>query len=232
MNATDVMTSKVISVRPATSVESIAAVLSKHRISAVPVLDNGRLAGIVSEADLLHRYEIGTDCALRLDPWWLRLFSDDRSPAAYVRSHARHARDVMTREVATVAPDTSLADIVALLEKRNIRRVMVVQQEKLVGVVSRSDLVEALAAARRTDWTRGPIADEAILRLLLAELRRQAWWRSDWSNVTVTKGVVTYAGVVDSEDERLAARVAAEIVPGVRGVVDRRAVYRDLPSMV
>jgi CBS domain-containing protein len=138
----------------------------------------------------------------------------------------------MTREVATVAPDTSLADIVALLEKRNIRRVMVVQQEKLVGVVSRSDLVEALAAARRTDWTRGPIADEAILRLLLAELRRQAWWRSDWSNVTVTKGVVTYAGVVDSEDERLAARVAAEIVPGVRGVVDRRAVYRDLPSMV
>jgi CBS domain-containing protein len=180
----------------------------------------------------LHRYEIGTDCALGGDPWWIRLFSGDSSPEEYVKSHARFARDIMTRDVATVAPDTPLAEIATLLEKRRIKRVPVMDEGHLVGIVSRSDLVRALDLAKREGWKSGTLTDEAIHALLMAELRRQNWWRAELSNVTVEDGVVTYGGVIQWENERIAARVAAETVPGVRSVVDRRLTYRDLPSMV
>ena len=220
MNARDIMTSKVITVTSGTLV------------SALPVVEGERLAGIVSEADLLHRYEIGTDCALGGDPWWMRLFSADRSPAEYVKSHARYARDIMTRDVATVAPDTPLAAIATLLEKRRIKRVPVLDEGHLVGIVSRSDLVHALVSAARTGAPAGTITDDAIRALLMAELRRQAWWRKELAKVTVEQGVVTFAGLIETESERIAARVAAETVPGVRSVVDERLAYRDLTSMV
>jgi CBS domain-containing protein len=232
INAEDIMTSKVITVTPGALVLDVAALLHDHRISAVPVVENHRLVGIVSEGDLLHRYEIGTDCALGGDPWWMRVFSSDRSPAEYVKSHARHVRDVMTQEVVTVAPDTSLAEIATLMEKRRIKRLPVLKHGRLLGIVSRSDLVHALAAAKRAGGKRGQISDEAIRLRLLAELRRQAWWRDDLSNLTVENGTVTYSGLIDFENQRFAARVAAETIPEVRGVVDRRLVYRELPSMV
>jgi predicted transcriptional regulator len=104
MNAKDIMTSPVITVAPHTLVTELAALLCERRISAVPVMDAERLAGIVSEADLLHRYELGTDCALCGEPWWLEVFSADRSSDDYVKSHARYVRDIMTRDVATVSP--------------------------------------------------------------------------------------------------------------------------------
>jgi CBS domain-containing protein len=232
MNANDVMTSKVITVTPATLVSEVARLLFERHISALPVLDGEQLVGIVSEADLLHRYEIGTDCALGGDPWWMRLFSADRSPAEYVKSHARYARDIMTRDVATVAPDTPLAAIATLLERRRIKRVPVLDEGHVVGIVSRSDLVHALVSAARAGAPAGPIADDAIRALVLAELRRQGWWRKELSGVTVEQGVVTFAGLIESESERLAARVAAETVPGVHRVVDKRLAYRDLTSMV
>jgi CBS domain-containing protein len=232
MNAKDIMTSKVITVTSGTLVSEIARLLFERRISALPVVDGERLAGIVSEADLLHRYEIGTDCALGGDPWWMRLFSADRSPAEYVKSHARYARDIMTRDVATVAPDTPLAAIATLLEKRRIKRVPVLDQGHLVGIVSRSDLVHALLSAARAGAPAGPFTDDAIRALLMAELRRQGWWRKELSKVTVEHGVVTFVGLIESENERIAARVAAETVPGVHSVVDERLAYRDLTSMV
>ena len=162
MNAKDIMTSKVITVTSGTLVSEVARLLFERRISALPVVDGERLAGIVSEADLLHRYEIGTDCALGGDPWWMRLFSADRSPAEYVKSHARYARDIMTRDVATVAPDTPLAEIATLLEKRRIKRVPVLDEGHLVGIVSRSDLVHALVSAARAGAPADPITDDAI----------------------------------------------------------------------
>ena len=231
MNAKDIMTRKVITVTPGTPVREVAKLLVERQVSAVPVLDGERLVGMISEADMLHRYEISTDCASSNDPWWVRLFSADRSPEEYVKSHARHARDVMTREVSSVAPDTPLAEIATLLEKRRIRRVPVVEEGRLVGIVSRSDLVRAFASAKRTPARAGQLADEAIRGRVLAELRRQAWWRSDFSSVTVEQGVVTYRGAIQWENERAAARVAAETVPGVHSVVDLRTAYRDLPSM-
>lgn len=232
MNAKDVMTSKVITVTSRTLVSEVASLLFERRISALPVVDGDRLMGIISEGDLLHRYEIGTDCAMGGDPWWIRLFSADRSPEEYVKSHARYARDIMTRDVATVSPDTPLAGIATLLERRRIKRVPVLDEGQLVGIVSRSDLVHALVAATRAGAQSGPIADEAIRGLVLTELRRQAWWRKDFANVTVEQGVVTFAGLIETENERIAARVAAETVPGVRTVVDERLAYRDLLSTV
>jgi osmotically-inducible protein OsmY len=107
----------------------------------------------------------------------------------------------------------------------------VLERGRLVGIVSRADLVRALVSAKQAG-REAPIGDEAIRRRLLAELERQEWWRAELSSVVVEKGVVTYRGVVEFEQQRVAARVAAETVPGVRRVVDRRMVFRDLPSMV
>jgi CBS domain-containing protein len=221
MNASDIMTSPVITVGPDTAVRHIAGLLYKHRISAVPVMENGRLAGIVSEADLLHRHEIGTEGTVRSGSWWLQLLTADRSVAEYVRSHATRARDIMTQDVVSVAPDTPVAHIATLLEKRGVKRVPVLQGGQLVGIVSRSNLVQALAAKGRA-MNVGNSSDGAIHAQLRAELERRSWWRSMTSNVVVTDGIVHYFGTIDSEDQRQAARVAAENVPGVRAVQDHR----------
>jgi CBS domain-containing protein len=233
MRAIDVMTSPVITVDPNTTVRDIAVLLFKNRISAVPVLEDGKLVGLVSEADLLHRHEIGTD---RVAPsrswWWLRWFSPQRSPAEYIKSHARKARDIMTREVISVAPETPVAQIASLFESHGIKRVPVLRGSEVVGIVSRANLVQALVATRPAAIRVTPPSDEAIRGRLLAELERQTWWRSLLSNVTVNSGVVQFWGAIEAEDERDAARVAAENIPGVRRIEDGRMVMRDLPSMV
>lgn len=228
MNAEDIMTSPAVTVGPETSVREIAALLLERRISAVPVVEKGRLVGLVSEADLLHRHEIGTGCVARDGSWWLRLFSADRSLEDYVKSHARKARDVMTREVVSVAPDTSVADIASLLESRGIKRVPVLRGKRLIGIVSRANLMQALAVDKRSRKPARPSDDKTIRERLLAELERQPWWRIS-SNLVVDDGIVHYWGIIDSEDERQAARVAAENVPGVRKVEDHRLIYQTIP---
>jgi CBS domain-containing protein len=232
MKAKDIMTSPVITVAPDTPVREIAALLFERRISGVPVLEDGRLVGLVSEADLLHRHEIGTDRAAQPRSRWLRLFSADRTPAEYIKSHATQARDIMAREVVSVAQDTPVAEIATLLETRGIKRVPVLRGAQLVGIVSRANLVQALAVMKRSAIRITPPRDEAIRGRLLGELERQPWWGPVRSNVIVTEGVVHYWGMVDSDEERNAARVAAENVPGVRGIEDHRFRYHDIPSMV
>ena len=219
MKASDIMTSPVITVGPDTLVRHIAGLLYEHRISAVPVLENGKLVGIVSEADLLHRHEIGTDRSAR--SWWLQLFSADRSIGDYVKSHATRARDIMTPDVVSVSPDTPVAQIATLLENRGVKRVPVLEGGRLAGIVSRSNLVQALAAKGRV-MNAGNTGDAAIRARLSAELERQPWWQPTLSNVIVTDGVVHYFGVVDNEEQRQPARIAAENVPGVRAVEDHR----------
>ena len=221
MKASDIMTSPVITVNPQTRVRHIAALLLRHKISAVPVLERGKLVGIVSEADLLHRHEIGTEASASGGSWWLRLLSADDSVSDYVRSHATRARDIMTAKVVCVEPATPLAEVAMLLGKHGVRRVPVLERGHLVGIVSRSNLVQALAAQGRA-MNAGNSSDGEIRERLAKELSRHAWWRSTTSNVLVTDGVVHYFGTVDSEEERRAARVAAENVPGVRRVTDHR----------
>jgi CBS domain-containing protein len=232
MRAGDIMTVPVITVTPTTTVRDIATLLLKNRISAVPVLEDDKLVGLVSEADLLHRHEIGTDRAAPSRSWWLRWFSAAPSPAQYIKSHAMRARDIMTRDVVSVGPETPVADIASIFESRGIKRVPVLRGSEVVGVVSRANLVQALAAFPPPAVRPTPPSDAAIRWRLLAELKRQSWWQPLLSNVTVNGGVVQFSGAIEAEDERAAARVAAENVPGVRRVDDRRVVMRDLPSMV
>jgi CBS-domain-containing membrane protein len=221
MNAKDIMTSPVITVSPDTAVRHIAGLLLKHRISAVPVLENGKLVGIVSEADLMHRHEIGTEGTGRSGSWWLQLFGADQSVAHYVKSHASRARDIMTATVVSVAPDTPVSKVARLFEKHHVKRAPVLDGSQLVGIVSRSNLVQALAAKARVMSTTNT-GDGAIHAQVCAELESQPWWRSMTSNVVVTDGIVHYFGTFDSEDQKQAARIAAENVPGVRGVQDHR----------
>lgn len=230
MNASDIMTYPVITIGADTPVHAIAALLLEHRISGVPVVEHGRLIGFVSEGDLLHRQEIGTERSARGGSWWLRLFGVSGPAADYIKSHASRARDIMTRDVVSVAPDTGLAEIATLLEKRRIKRVPVLSEGKLVGIVSRANLVQAIAATRPASSRVTPPLDSAIRGRLLAELGHQSWWAGPNSQVIVMDGVVHYWGVARSDVEREAARVAAENVPGVRGVEDHRLVYSEFPA--
>lgn len=229
MKASDIMTSPVIAVGPRTPVREIAALLLEKRISAVPVVDEGRLVGMVSEGDLLHRHEIGTDRPVRAGSWWLRLFSADRSAAQYVRSHARLARDVMTQPVVSVAPETPIAEIATLLETRGIKRVPVLRGSAILGIVSRANLVQTIAAVPQPEKRIHPSHDDAIRGRLLTELEQHSWWRPTQSSVLVNERVVHYWGTVDSEEERDAARVVAESIAGVRHVDDRRRLFQALP---
>lgn len=232
MKASDIMSAPVFTVTPDTQVKDVAAMLFERRISAVPVVDQGALVGIVSEADLLHRQEIGTESLDRGGAWWLRLFSANPSVEDYIKAHARRVRDVMTRRVVTVGPDASLAEVAQILEKRGIGRVpVVVEADKLVGIVSRANLVQALAVATRTTGAPLSADDRGIRRELLAELERQDWWRLDRANVIVTDGMVHFWGMVESDAARPAARVAAENVTGVRGVEDHRFLSYSAPTM-
>jgi CBS domain-containing protein len=224
MKVRDIMTRTVISAAPDTSVMDVAALLVEHRISAVPVISEGAVVGIVSEADLLHRYEIGTERDPAARPWWKRLFGGEDAPMSYVESHAMKTRDIMTPRVVSVAQDMPVGDLAALFESQRIRRAPVVQDGAVVGIVSRADFVRALLARSRSSrHEERAETDESIRRALLAELEAQPWWHPGRSDVSVVGGVVHIHGQLESAEEKTAARVAAENIPGVRGVEDGRS---------
>ena len=211
MLAKDVMTTAIITVKPDTDVGDVARLLLNSHISAVPVLaDDGTLVGIVSEGDLLHRAEAGT----RSRPsWWLRLFATPDEPAAnYLRQFGRRAKDVMSTNLITVEPDTPLTDIAALLEKHHIKRVPVMVADKLVGIVSRANLLRGVATWQRPSGVR---VEDTVLRASLLEALQEAELPMHLINITVTEGVVEFWGMVDSEVEIEAVRAAAETAAGV-----------------
>ena len=219
MQASDVMTTKVITVAPMASVREAAKLLSDNGISAVPVVDEKqRIVGMVSEGDLLHREEIGTE---RRRSWWLDLAASmDQYAEDYIKTHARTVQDVMTRDVLSVTETTSVADIALLLENHRIKRVPVIEAGKLVGIVSRANLIRALAMTVNAA-IRGPSADDRNIReKLLAELRSQRWAEASPDNIIVKDGIVHLWCSYISDKERRALIVAAEGVPGVRGVED------------
>ena len=214
MNAADIMTTEVISVSPTTTVMDIAKLLLQHGISAVPVVDDrGRPIGVVSEGDLMRREETGT--AGRA-PWWLRaITSNVDSAKEFTKMHGLTARDVMTREVVQVSEDAPLGEIAMLLEKHGIKRVPVVRDGKMVGIVSRANLLRALTLA----VPAAPSADDRELRgRVLATLEDQPWEDAIYPTVTVKDGVVHIWAVVPSKEQGEALRVAAENVPGIRGL--------------
>jgi CBS domain-containing protein len=219
----DVMTTNVITVGPDTPVQDVAKLLSERSISGVPVVDaENRLVGIVSEGDLLHRVETGTErrAQRRRRSWWLdTIGSDEELARNYVKSHGRTAKDVMTSGVISVTDTTELADIANLLETKRIKRVPVVKDGKLVGIVSRANLVRALAAAGSRLTADTATDDRTIRQKLLEELQGQEWVHTWAADIIVRDGVVHIWVSDDRPDgERQALRVAAENIPGVRGV--------------
>ena len=222
MQARDVMVAPVVTVKPSATVQEVAKQFLERQISAAPVVDdNGKLVGIVSEGDLLHRVEAGTE---RRRSWLLRAFTEaDTLAAEYVKSHGRKVSDVMTRTVITAAPETPLHEIATLLEKNAIKRLPILENGQLVGVVSRANLLQAVASSRQL--LEVTPSDTAIRDRILASLRAEPWAHTGLLNVTVSDGVVDLWGVVESKTERKAIKVAAETAPGVRAVNDNMVTF-------
>ena len=219
MHAIDVMTSEVISVDENATVPAVARLLADRGISAVPVVDkDNQVIGMVSEGDLLHRAETGTE---RRQAWWLDMMASTNKLAGdYIKSHSSKVNDVMTRDVVSVTETTPVADIALLLETNRIKRVPVVRDGKLVGIVSRANLVRALAMTIDEAPSGAGADDQAIRDKLLTELKAQKWAEVSPANVTVKDGVVHLWSSYLSEQEKRALVVAAENIPGVRRVED------------
>jgi len=230
MKARDIMTTPAITIRPETRVPEIAALLLQRRISGVPVVEHGIVVGVVSEADLLRRHEIGTERKHSRGSWWMRLLAGDTGAAEYVKWHAGRAVDIMTHPPVCIADDLAAASIAEIFDKRGIKRLPVLRDGRLVGIVTRADLVRVLADRAKAAKGVRTQSDQAIRRRLVTELSSQPWWR-DATNVTVAHGVVHYWGVYENEQDRIAARIAAENVPGVKRIDDHRVSASQIGSM-
>jgi CBS domain-containing protein len=218
MQAKDVMTVEVVTIGPDATVGDAAQMMLDQCVSALPVLSHaGALLGIVSEGDLLRRAETGTD---RRRSWWLELLTPAAELAReYTRSHSRLVRDVMTRDVFTMGEEASLREIADVMESRRIKRVLIVRDGRLVGLVSRANLVQALATESAwRETTAVPKSDRAIRKIILGELKHQKWGGPVPANVIVQDGVVHLWGHALSKEERRAVAVAAATVPGVKEV--------------
>lgn len=217
MKARDLMTTNVVTVKPDTKVRDVAALMLEKHISGVPVLDdNGKLVGMISEGDLLRRPELGTEKHRRR---WLAFFSRaDEQAREFTKSHALRAGDVMTKQVLHIAEDTPLGDVVGLMEKHRVKRLPVLSKGKLVGIVSRVDLIRALATRQAEPMPPPPESDATIRAVMNDVLKNEDWALSAVVNVVVSDGVVHLWGVIDSDEQRQALRVAAENIPGVTAV--------------
>ena len=219
MKASDLMTSFVVAVRADATIEYAAQLMLQYRISGLPVTDSdGAVLGIITESDLLRRAETGTEN--RHARWASLLIAPGRLAQEYVRAHGCKVAEVMTERVFIVTPETPLADLVALMETKHVKRVPVVDQGRLVGIVSRADVMATLVGLL-SEKPAGAATDAEIREKVLAEIDSQPWGPRDGIDVVVTNGVVVLKGMIPDERERAALRVAAENVPGVKAVHDR-----------
>jgi CBS domain-containing protein len=219
MKASDVMTPQVVTVSPDAPILEAARLMLNSRISGLPVVDSrGRLTGIVTEGDFLRRAETGTE--RRRSRWLEFLLGPGRLATDYVHSHGRKIEEVMTADPRTVSEDTPLEKVVHEMERNHIKRLPVMRGDQLVGIISRANLIRALASlAREAPPPRED--DQAIRERILAELDRQPWKPA--VNVVVRKGQVDLSGFITDHRQRQALKVAVENVPGVKAVHDHVA---------
>jgi CBS domain-containing protein len=218
MKAADIMTRPVLTIATSASIASAVRTMLEKHISGLPVVDStGALVGMVTEGDFLRRTETGTEVKR---PRWLEfIVGPGRGASEYVRSHARNVEEVMTQDVVSITEDTPLDEIVTLMEKHRIKRVPVVSGGKVVGIVSRANLLRALAGFI-AEVSPGSVDDTALRDRIVAELDKQRWAPRASIDVMVRNGVVSLWGTILDERERPALRVVAENIPGVKAVED------------
>ncbi|CAH1654790.1 CBS domain-containing protein [Chelatococcus asaccharovorans] len=229
MKASDVMTSPVMSVEADATIADTVQSLVEHGFSGLPVVDTaGQLVGIVTEGDLLRRSELGTE--VKRKRWLSYILGPGRLAEDYVQAHARRVEEVMTRDVVTVAPDTSLEEVVGLMEGKKIKRVPVTQDGRLVGIITRADLLKALNVAllRRPEPAKG---DAAIQEAITAEIAKQPWAPVNGVDVFVRDGVVHLVGVIVTDELRYALKVLAEGIAGTKAVKDHLTYVEPVSGM-
>ncbi|WP_042704749.1 CBS domain-containing protein [Azospirillum sp. B506] len=216
MKAIDLMTPRVITIAPDATVAEAARTMLENKISGMPVVDAaGTVVGIISEGDLLRRVELGTE---RHRSWWLGLVSGGTLPAEdFIKSHARKVADVMTGHVTTVDENASPEEVVRVMETRRIKRVPVVRGGALVGIISRANLLRALASVS-PETPAAASDDRALKERVTAAVQELNWDSRSHDAIIVRNGVVQLWGFVSSGSQRDALRVAAEGVPGVKAV--------------
>jgi CBS-domain-containing membrane protein len=230
MRALDIMTPSVVTATPDMTIHDAARLFVDHRISGMPVVDEkGQVVGIVSQGDLLHRVENGTGHGKR--KWWLDLLlSSPREQAArYVKEHGHRVGDVMCDQVISIPEDMPLQDIADLMERRHLKRVPVLKDGRLVGIVSRSNLIRALASVEPV--VDSDVHDDASVRDAIAREMHGQRWGLPKQSILVKDGVAHLWGVIESEEEQRAIRIAAENVPGVKRVESHLVSPSVVPSL-
>ncbi len=217
MQARDLMSTNVTVVPPEMPVAAVVETLASRGISAVPVVGaDGAPLGVVTEGDLIRRLAEEKPGPLG---WFLGQFGNPGSLAdRYAKAHGRTARDVMTGTLVTVPPEASAERIARLMEEKHVRRVLVVENGRLAGLVSRADLLRAILRPASGEQAQG---DREILRAVLQAMREQPWTDTYWTYADVRDGVVSFHGYARDDRQRDGLRVLAQDIPGVRAVEDR-----------
>jgi CBS domain-containing protein len=226
MRAHQIMTPQVITVGADTTIIEAANIMLRHHISGLPVVDTaGRLIGIISEGDFIRRAETGTQ--RKRGRWLSFLTGADRVAVEYAREHGRKVGEIMTPNPITVTEGTPLDQVVQIMESKNVKRLPVMRGDRMVGIITRSDFLAAVASLAHS--VPGPSAGDDHIRSEVTAAIRQAPWRPCRLNVIVRDGIVSLSGVIKKESARKAAIVAAENVAGVRKVQDHLSTAPDYP---
>src|SRR5450756_2020204 len=217
MRAHQIMTRPVITVTPETKIVEAANTMLQKHVSGLPVVDKAaKLVGIISEGDFIRRSEIGTQ---RKRGRFLKfILGPGQEAIDFVREHGRKIAEIMTPEPVTIGEDTPLEEIVQLMEKNNVKRLPVTRGNKIVGIVSRSNLLQAVASVARE--IPDPTADDDHIRNRVIESIAKNDWCPFGLSVIVRDGIVHLSGVITEERSRKAEVVAAENVTGVKKVHD------------
>jgi CBS domain-containing protein len=217
MRAHQIMTQHVIAIGADAPIVEAVDTMLRHHVSGLPVIDtDGKLIGIISEGDFIRRAELGTQ--RKRGRWLSFLVGADRIAADFVHAHGRKVGDIMTPVPLTISEETPLVRIVEIMESNSVKRLPVVRGNRMVGIVTRSDFLPALADLARHGPS--PSADDDRIREQIIAAIEGAAWAPCRLKVTARDGVVSLAGVVASKNARQAAIVAAENVPGVKKVLD------------
>ena len=219
MRVRDTMSKGVVSVAPKAPITEALDIMVRSHLSGLPVIDEaGRLVGMVSEGDFLRRSELGSG---KPPGSWLKgLLLPGQAAEAYARTHGRRVDEIMSGDVAAIEPNAGLDEAAALMEKRHVKRLPVVDEGKVVGIITRADFIRALVQFIRPAYEEPPVSDDAIKQRIDAELRAQPWAPVGSIGVAVKDGVVSFRGVLTDERQRNAIRAVAENIDAVRGVRD------------